>query len=350
MAKSRKRARDAGLKIGHLASGPLGAITDVKGLAVGHCTLREGQRLNTGVTAILPHAGDVFRLRPPAGFWSGNGFGKFVGSTQIEELGEIETPILLTNTLSTPECAAALIEWTLARASDARSVNSVVGETNDGILNDIRARAITSAHAREALECAQGGGVPEGAVGAGAGVIAFGWKGGIGTASRVAETPAGAFTIGVLVQTNYGGRLTIAGAQIGKKMPPPPMIVRPGTGSAIVIVATDAPLSDRSLTRVARRALFGLARTGSIMAHGSGEYALAFSTHPDALRDQQAPPQVLRPDIHGEAITPIFDAVVEAVEESVVNALFMAETVSGDRATAFAIDIDRVAELVSASS
>ncbi len=270
------RARDFGIAPGPMPTGPLNAITDVPGVAVGQVTLDRGDTIRTGVTAILPHAGNIFAEKVPGGIFVANGFGKLMGLSQVRELGEIETPILLTNTLNVPEAAAAIIEHTLSQPGNegVRSVNAVVGETNDGGLNDIRARALSIADARRAIAEARPGPVQEGAVGAGRGTIAFGYKGGIGTSSR--RTPEG-FTVGVLVQSNYGGRLILAGVPI----PPPPGKTAArvsADGSIMIVVATDAPLSDRNLTRLAARAMAGLARTGSAFSNGSGDYAIAFST------------------------------------------------------------------------
>lgn len=348
------RARDVGIAPGPLPTGPLNAITDVAGVMVGQVTLDRGDSIRTGVTAILPHGGNLFADKVPAGIFVANGFGKLMGSTQVKELGEIETPILLTNTLNVPEAAAAIIEHTLGQPGNqaVRSVNAVVGETNDGGLNDIRARAITVADARRAIAEARPGPVLEGAVGAGRGTIAFGYKGGIGTSSRV--TPEG-YTVGVLVQSNYGGRLILAGVPI-----PPPA---PGTlgktaarvsadGSIMIVVATDAPLSDRNLTRLAMRAMAGLARTGSAFSNGSGDYAIAFSTA-DSVRRTPARRATITayPEVGNDAITPLFIAAADATEEAIASSLLMAETViSRDPVTretrrAVAVDPDLVKEL-----
>jgi D-aminopeptidase len=319
------RARDIGIAPGPLPTGPLNAITDVAGVRVGHVTINRGDNIRTGVTAILPHGGNIFADKVPAGIFVANGFGKLMGSTQVRELGEIETPILLTNTLNVPEAAAAIIEHTLAQAGNegVRSVNAVVGETNDGGLNDIRARAVTIADARRTIADATTGPVPEGAVGAGRGTIAFGYKGGIGTSSRV--TPQG-FTVGVLVQSNYGGRLILAGVPI----PPPPAAPPPSAdGSIMIVVATDAPLSDRNLTRLAARAMAGLARTGSAFSNGSGDYAIAFSTHADMRRTPTRRAQATAyPEIGNDQISPLFVAVADATEEAILNSLMTAQPVS----------------------
>lgn len=329
----RPRAREAGITIGILPPGPLNAITDVAGVAVGHLTLIEGGTIRTGVTAVLPHAGNLYQDKVPAGFAVGNGYGKFIGSTQIEELGEIESPILLTNTLSVAEAASAAVDWTLRQPGNeaVRSVNAVVGETNDGVLNDIRARRITREHGLAALAEARGGPVAEGNVGAGTGTIAFGWKGGVGTSSRRLPARLGGNTVGVLVQTNYGGVLSVGGVPIGQLLGRhflrDELQAGSADGSVIVVIATDAPLSDRNLERLARRAFLGIGRTGSPMTNGSGDYAVAFSTHPEVRRTAQrraaAGPVA---DLPNERVSPLFQAVVEATEEAVLNSMFAAET------------------------
>ncbi|MGP1281878.1 MAG: DmpA family aminopeptidase [Parasphingopyxis sp.] len=352
----RPRARDAGIEIGVLAPGPLNAITDVAGVSVGHVTLVEGDAIRTGVTAVLPHGGNPYRDKVPAGFAVGNGFGKFAGSTQIAELGEIETPILLTNTLSVPEAMAGAIGWTLRQPGneDVRSVNAVVGETNDGFLNDIRVRRVTPDHAIAAIEAARGGAVAEGSVGAGTGTIAFGWKGGIGTSSRRLPASWGGYTVGVLVQTNYGGILAVdgvpAGEALGQYMFAEELADRSGDGSVIVVVATDAPLSDRNLTRLARRAFLGIGRTGSPMTNGSGDYAIAFSTADSVRRspERRASPAAIE-DMPNARMTPLFQAVVEATEEAVLNSLFAADAMDGHRGRIEALPVDRVTELVAAA-
>lgn len=325
----RPRCRDLGIAPGSLAPGALNAITDVAGVGVGQVTLIEGEAVRTGVTAITPHADNPFQEKTPAGFASGNGFGKFAGSTQIEELGEIETPIVLTNTLSVAEALAGAISWTLARPGNGRvvSVNAVVGETNDGYLNDIRGRHVSPAHVVQAIAAASGGPVAEGCVGAGTGTQAFGWKGGIGTSSRLAA----GFTLGVLVQTNYGGSLCVDGVAVGRLLHPPPKPRESeGDGSVVVVLATDAPLSDRNLRRLAGRAFLGLARTGSWMANGSGDYAIAFSAAEAVRRTpsrrKSAGPY---PDLANEAMSPLFQAAVEATEEAVLNAMLQAVTTRG---------------------
>lgn len=332
-----QRAREAGVTIGVLPSGPLNSITDVDGVEVGHVTIEEGKDIHTGVTAILPHGGNVFRSRVPAGFVAFNAFGKFVGSTQVAELGEIETPIMLTNTLNVPEAAAAAIEWTLARPGNeaVRSVNAVVGETNDGVLNDIRRRRVTAADARRAIDAAKGGAVEEGSVGAGTGTVAFGFKGGIGTASRRLPSAMGGWTLGVLVQSNYGGVLNIAGVPVGIRLGRHAFAGGgdrdTADGSVIVVIATDAPLSDRNLRRIAERAFIGIGRTGSSFSNGSGDYAIAFSTNPAVRREEGSAATAKIADLRNEELSPLFQAVAEATEEAVVNSLFAGKTVEGHR-------------------
>jgi D-aminopeptidase len=348
----RPRAREAGIEIGILAPGPLNAITDVAGVAVGHVTRIEGKSVRTGVTAILPHGGNLYQEKVPAGFAVANGYGKFMGSTQIEELGEIETPILLTNTLSVPEAAAGTVEWTLAQTGneDVRSVNAVVGETNDGFLNDIRARTVTKADAIHAIDAARGGPVEEGAVGAGTGTVAFGWKGGIGTSSRRLPEKLGGYTVGVLVQSNYGGVLSVGGVQVGQALGQyylkDELHSASGDGSVIIVVATDAPLSDRNLTRLARRAFLGIARTGSPITNGSGDYAVAFSTNPAVRRTPERRGAVSAiEELPNERVSPLFEAVVEATEEAVLNSLFKARDVDGHRGHIDALPVGKVVTL-----
>ena len=351
-ASERPRVRAAGIEIGILAPGPLNAITDVEGVRVGHLTLIEGRSVRTGVTAILPHGGNLYQDKVPAGFAVANGYGKFMGSTQIAELGEIETPILLTNTLSVPEAAAAIIDWTLRQPGneEVRSVNAVVGETNDGFLNDIRARRVRREDGLAAIAAARGGPVREGAVGAGTGTVAFGWKGGIGTSSRRLPPQLGGWTVGVLVQTNYGGVLDIAGVPVGQALGQ--YYLRDetrsaaGDGSVIIVVATDAPLSDRNLERLARRAFLGIGRTGSPITNGSGDYAVAFSTHAGVRRTaaRRAAPSAIE-DLPNEQVSPLFEAVVEATEEAVVNSLFAAEAMDGDHGRIEALPVEEVVRL-----
>ncbi len=333
------RARDHGIKIGILKPGPNNAVTDVEGVKVGHYTLVQGENVRTGVTAVLPHAGNIFQEKVPAAVYIGNGFGKLAGFTQVEELGNIETPIILTNTLSVPTAADALIDFTLSFAEnkEVRSVNPVVGETNDGWLNDIQGRHIKKGHVLAAIKNASAGVVEEGAVGAGTGTVCFGFKGGIGTSSRVLPEKLGGYTVGVLVQTNFGGILRVDGVPVGielgqyylKEEIPAAESSSPSVpdGSCMIVVLTDAPLEPRNLKRLAKRASLGLARTGGIMRNGSGDYVIAVSTA-EHLRipykyDSASPfkqMKVLRNDV----MSPLFLAVVEAVEEAVLNSLFAA--------------------------
>lgn len=352
----RPRAREAGIVVGVLPTGPLNAITDVGGVTVGHSTVVRGQDVRTGVTAILPHGGNLFQEKVPAAIVVANGFGKLMGSTQVRELGEIETPILLTSTLSVPRVADALIEWMLARPGNeqVRSINPVVAETNDGYLNDGRGRHNGRAEVAGALESARGGRVEEGNVGAGTGTVAFGFKGGIGTASRVTPRAEGGYTVGVLVQSNFGGVLTIAGAPVGRELGryylrdqiegPAPRAGGPGDaadGSIIVVVATDAPLDARNLERLAARALLGLARTGGAGSNGSGDYAIAFSTFAaNRIRAVEGPRAVTV--LGNESTSPLFLAAIEATEEAIYNSLFQARTTTGrDGHVVEALPLDR---------
>lgn len=348
-AEANPRAREAGVVIGVLPPGPLDAITDVAGVKVGQVTLVKGRDLHTGVTAILPHGGNLFQDKVPAGFFVANAFGKFMGSTQVVELGEVETPILLTNTLNVAEAGAAAVEWTLSQPGNeqVRSVNAVVGETNDGFLSDIRGRHVTIADAKRAIETAKAGPVEEGAVGAGTGTVAFGFKAGIGTSSRRLPASLGGWTVGVLVQANYGGVLTIAGVPVGVKLGQydfkAEVEAHKADGSVVVIVATDAPVSDRNLKRIAERAFAGIARTGSSFSNGSGDYALAFSTAESVRRtpERRATPQPIL-DLPNDKVSPLFEAVIEATEEAAVNSLFAGTRVVGNQGTIEALPLDRV--------
>jgi D-aminopeptidase len=350
---SRCRARDLGLTLGVLPPGPLNAITDVAGVLVGHHTLVEGEDIRTGVTAVLPHPGNLFQERVPAGLAVGNGFGKLTGSTQLVELGELETPVLLTNTLAVPEAAAALIEHTLAQPGNEAvgSVNPVVGETNDGFLNNIRARRLTTADMRAAIAAASSGSVTEGAVGAGTGTVAFGWKGGIGTSSRHLPASLGGWTVGALVQTNFGGVLQMGGYPVGQALGQyylKDALDQAADGSILILLATDAPLSDRNLTRLARRGLAGLARTGAAFSDGSGDYALAFSTAEGVRRTAERRNQVtLYPEVPNSLLSPLFLAAIEATEEAILNSLCMAESMSGHRGRVESLPLDRVREILS---
>jgi D-aminopeptidase len=375
---NRPRARDAGVKIGVLPTGPLNAITDIAGVAVGHTTIIRGDNIRTGVTAILPHAGNLFREKVPGAIFVGNGFGKLTGSTQVNELGEIETPILLTSTLSVPRVADALLDYMLALPGNeaVQSVNPIVAETNDGYLNDIRGRHITRDDVLNAIKNAKGGAVDEGSVGAGTGTVAFGFKGGIGTSSRKLPAALGAHTVGVLVQTNFGGVLTINGAPVGRELDQyylreelrgrnsgpcrvddKPNLKDAGLcreeadGSIIMVIATDAPVDARQLKRMAARAMMGLARTGAAGSNGSGDYAIAFSTSPEvriqtlsdaSSRNVPRNTKVLSND----AMSPLFLAVIEATEEAIYNSLFRATTTTGRGHTVEALPLDRTIEIL----
>ena len=344
--------RDYGIRIGVLQPGKWNAITDVPGVLVGQKTLAEGNDVRTGVTAILPYAGNIFQDKVPAAAYVGNGFGKLTGTTQIAELGNIETPIVLTNTLSVPTAADALIDYTFSfpANADVMSVNPVVGETNDGYLNDIRGRHVTPADAVAAIEAARGGPVQEGAVGAGTGTVAFGWKGGIGTSSRKLPASLGGWTVGVLVQTNYGGVLQVGGVpigqQLGKYFLKDELSKGSADGSCIVVIATDAPLSDRNLERLAHRGPLGIARTGSPMTNGSGEYAIAFSTSLDVRRtpERRAKPSPIVA-LPNDLISPLFEAAVEAAEEAAINSLFAATAMDGNGHHIDALPVDEVIKL-----
>ncbi len=336
-AAERPRARDLGLVVGILPPGPLNAITDVEGVRVGHATVVEGDSVRTGVTAIVPHGGNVFRERVPAAIHVGNGFGKLLGVTQVRELGELETPILLTCTLCVWEAADAMVDILLSQPDmqDVRSINPVVGETNDGFLNDIRNRPIRREHVFQALAEASTGPVAEGSVGAGTGTRAFGWKGGIGTSSRRLPASLGGYTVGVLIQSNFGGVLTINGAPVGREFGQYAFqraLGQSADGSIMMVVATDAPLDARNLERLAKRALVGLARTGASMTNGSGDYVIAFSTIFDPGRRL----------VDNNAMSPLFQAVAESTEEAVYNSLFRATTVEGHRGTVEALPLEEV--------
>ncbi|MFL5569599.1 MAG: P1 family peptidase [Gemmatimonadaceae bacterium] len=352
-AQTRPRARELGVAPGVFSPGPLNAITDVAGVLVGQVTVTESDSVRTGVTAILPHAGNLFLQRVPAAIVVGNGFGKLLGSTQVNELGELETPILLTCTLCVWKAADAMVEWMLAKDSmqNVRSINPVVGETNDGYeLNvAIRSRPITPAHVRQALTSARSGPVEEGSVGAGTGTRAFEWKGGIGTSSRRVPASVGGWTVGVLVQSNFGGVLQIMGAPVGRELGRHKFssAMREKTdGSIMIVVATDAPLSDRNLKRLASRALMGLARTGSIASNGSGDYVISFSTATSVRRPRDAARLTTTEIGNTEELSALYEAVIEATEEAIYNSLFKATTMRGKGGTVEAIPIDRVKEIL----
>lgn len=349
--ESRPRAREVGVAPGILPPGPLNAITDVPGVRVGQVTVREGDSIRTGVTAVLPHGGNLYRDKVPAALHVGNGFGKLMGVTQIRELGEIETPVVLTCTLCVPRVADAVLDHTLAQNPDARSVNAVVGETNDGFLNDIRSRPVRAEHVLRALREASGGPVEEGAVGAGTGTVAFGWKGGIGTSSRRLPASLGGYTVGVLVQSNFGGVLQVMGAPVGEELGQYFLRDRldrgDADGSIMIVVATDAPLTPRALERLASRATLGLARTGSPMTNGSGDYVIAFSTAEGVRRTPER-----RGALHtlevlpNDLLSPLFQATVEATEEAIYNSLFRATTTRGHRGTIEALPLEPTLEVL----
>ena len=365
-----ERARDLGIHTGILPTGELNAITDVDGVEVGHHTIIDGEDIRTGVTAILPHSGNLFRDRVPAAVYVGNGFGKALGFTQVQELGELETPIALTNTLSIFSAANGVADYVLNLPfnEDVRSVNPVVGETNDAYLNDIRARVIGIDHVRMAIEAAEAGPVAEGNIGAGTGTSALGFKGGIGTASRVLPDDQGGYTLGVLVQSNFGGILTINGAPVGEELNNHYLAQNnsgtetdgfadlSGTdgydfdtdGSIMIVVATDAPITSRNLERLAKRAFMGITRVGGFASNGSGDYVIAFSTADDVRIniDDESSTQS-NTELKNNAMTPLFLAAVEATEEAILNSLFMAETMEGtEERVREALPIDDVLEIL----
>ncbi len=354
----RPRVSDIGLKVGILPTGPLDAITDVAGVAVGSTTIIRGDNIRTGVTAILPHAGNLYREKVPAGIFVGNGFGKLTGSTQVDEMGDIETPILLTSTTSVPRVADALISYMLALPGneDVLSINPVIGETNDGYLSDIRGRHISPEDVFAAIRNAKGGSVEEGDVGAGTGTVAFGWKGGIGTASRRLPAGLGGYTVGVLVQTNFGGVLNIAGAPVGEilgqyylrqEISQARSVKDKADGSCMIVVATDAPLEARNLKRLGARAWLGVARTGSSASNGSGDYAIAFSTAAQVrehTRDKALTRNVEL--VTNDSISPLFLAAIEATEEAVYNSMFKATTMTGNGHTVEALPMEKIVAIL----
>jgi len=352
-AQTRPRARDLGIVAGTMAPGALDAITDVAGVRVGHTTLVDGDSVRTGVTAIVPHDGNVFQDKVAGAVFVGNAFGKLAGSTQVAELGTIETPIVLTNTLAVGVAVDAVVRYTLAQPGNERvqSVNALVGETNDGGLNDIRGLHVKTEHVLDAIRNARSGPVSEGSIGAGTGTIAFGWKGGIGTSSRKTTT---GYVVGVLAQTNFGGNLTIAGVPIYRSLQPPgrraalaaPARVDAADGSCMLVVATDAPLDARDLRSLAARAVFGLGRTGSSYSNGSGDFAIAFSTSAEVRSRFGESAARAHTTLPTDATSPFFEAALEATEEAVYNSLFQATTVTSRFGSAEAIPIDRVRELL----
>ncbi|CAG5073683.1 Beta-peptidyl aminopeptidase BapA [Dyadobacter sp. CECT 9623] len=330
---SQNRPRDLGIKIGVLPVGALNAITDVPGVKVGQVTLTEGADVRTGVTAIVPHDGNLFQQKVQAAMYIGNGFGKMTGYSQVEELGTIESPIVLTNTLSVPTAADAIIDWTLGQKGNesVRSVNPVVGETNDGFLNDIRGRHVRKEHILNALAQAENGAVAEGNVGAGTGTVCFGWKGGIGTASRKLPQKLGGYTVGVLVQTNFGGVLKVNGVPVGQELGQyafKEQLDKSSDGSCMMVLATDAPLDARNLKRLAKRVFLGMAQTGGIAANGSGDYVIAFSTANRVLHDAPEPTATAT-FLTNDVVSPLFMAAMESTEEAIINSLFMAKTMEG---------------------
>ncbi|WP_242927575.1 DmpA family aminopeptidase [Pontibacter vulgaris] len=351
--QERRRAREYGLKIGVLPTGKYNAITDVPGVKVGHTTLIQGNNIRTGVTAILPHEGNLFQHKVPAAVYVGNGFGKLAGSTQVQELGNLETPIILTNTLSVGTALNAVVDHTLKQPGneEVRSVNALIGETNDGYLNDIRGRHISETHVTQSIKQAKTGAVAEGNVGAGTGTVCFGFQGGIGTSSRRLPEKLGGYTIGVLVQTNFGGVLQIDGVPVGEELGQyflSQQIKDSADGSCMIVVATDAPLDARNLERLAKRAMLGLGKTGGIASNGSGDYVIAFSANP-AIRvphtssDKTQTGTYLRND----EISPLFMAAIEATEEAIINSLFKAETMEGaDNHKVEALPIDKVVKIL----
>jgi len=346
-----QKLRDFGVKIGVLPVGKNNAITDVKGVKVGQVTLVEGDNIRTGVTAIMPHDGNLFQQKVPAAIELGNGFGKLIGYSQVAELGNLETPIVLTNTLNVSTAAAALVEWALNQKGNenVRSVNPVVGETNDSYLNDIRGRYVKQSDVVAALSKATSDKVEEGNVGAGTGTVCFGWKGGIGTSSRKLPQALGGYTVGVLVQTNFGGVLEVAGVPVGVELGKysfKETLDKSGDGSCMIVVATDAPLDARNLQRLAKRALIGLGKTGGIMANGSGDYVIAFSTAytiPYESKSKFEEQKLLRND----DISPLYLAVIEATEEAILNSLFAAQTINGFQGhTVEKLPVEKVLEVM----
>lgn len=349
LGQPRGRAREYDLRIGVMHPGALNAITDVTGVKVGHTTINRGD-IHTGVTAILPHTGNIFQQKVPAAVFVGNGFGKLAGTTQVMELGNLETPVILTNTLSVSTAIDAVVGYTLALPGNEKvqSVNAVVGETNDGYLSDIRGRHVTRDDVLNAIQTASGGAVAEGNVGAGTGTVCFEWKGGIGTSSRVLSEKSGGYTVGVLVQTNFGGVLQVDGLPVGEALKAHDLTSESTDGSCMIVVATDAPLDARNLERLAKRAFMGLARTGGIASNGSGDYVIAFSTAESLrVRHLSAHPTQTVSLLTNDEMTPLFAAAIEATEEAIINSLFKAETMIGkeDRMVK-ALPIEEVLKLV----
>ena len=348
-----QRPRDLGIIFGILEPGTNNAITDVNGVIVGHTTLIHGDSIRTGVTAILPHSGNIYQKKVPAAIYIGNGFGKLAGYSQVKELGNIETPIVLTNTLSVPTAANALVSYMLALEGNenVRSVNPVVGETNDGRLNDIRGRHVKEEHVIASIENAQPGNITEGNVGAGTGTVCFGFKGGIGTASRVLPKSLGGYTVGVLVQTNFGGILEIIGVPVGKELGNyyfKDELMQKSDGSCMMVVITDAPLDSRNLERVAKRAMMGLAKTGGIASNGSGDYVIALSNYEYNLIPDSSDSDTYNPVLlHNDRLSPLFLATIEATEEAIINSLFAAENMKGfEGKEVGSLPVDKVIEIM----
>ncbi len=356
LAEDRPRARDIGLAVGIFPTGILNAITDVAGVKVGHATIVDGDDIRTGVTAIVPGPGNLYTRPVPAWIHVGNGYGKLIGETQAREFGEIETPILLTCTLCVWSAANALKDWVYEQPGmGEHTVNPVVGETNDSRVNNMWADPVQSEHVFAALAAANDGPVEEGSVGAGTGTQAFGWKGGIGTSSRVLPATLGGYTVGALVQTNYGGVLTMNGAPVGRELAnysyrrdlvAAGRETRQEDGSIMMVLATDAPLNARSLDRLAMRAMMGLARTGSFASNGSGDYVIAFSTHPDVRRPRESDSPVTTPSLVNASMSPLFAAAAEATEEAIYNAILKATTVSSSRGSLEGIPVDDVVRIL----
>jgi len=346
---SQQRLRELGIEIGVLPTGKYNSITDVAGVMVGNTTIMKGDSVRTGVTAILPHSGNIFQEKVPAAIYVGNGFGKLAGSTQVNELGNIETPIILTNTLSVATAMDAVISYTLKQPGneDVQSVNAVVGETNDGYLNDIRGMHVKAEDVLRAIKNAEPGAVKEGNVGAGTGTVAFGFKGGLGTSSRKLPESMGGYTLGVIVQSNFGGVLQIAGVNVGKELRQfsfSDQLLNNVDGSCMIVVATDAPLDHRNLERLAKRAFLGIAKTGGIVSNGSGDYVIAFSTAtgnriPFRTRSNLQKMEV----VPNDRMSPLFMAAIEATEEAILNSLFMAEGIKGKEGRVIeALPMDKV--------
>ena len=353
IAHSQHRLRDLGVEIGVLSTGKLNAITDVSGIKVGHSTLIDGDSIRTGITAIIPHSGNIFQEKVPAAVYIGNGFGKLSGSTQINELGNLETPIILTNTLSVATAMNAVIRYTLDMKGNeqVQSVNAVVGETNDGYLNDIRDQSVKIEDVISAIENARENNTEEGNVGAGTGTVCFGFKGGIGTSSRILPENLGGYTVGVLVQTNFGGVLQIAGVPVGKELKKFSFsneLLNNVDGSCMIVVATNAPLDNRNLERIAKRAFLGLAKTGGIASNGSGDYVIAFSTAPGMRIPHKTNSKLQKQEeVPNDLMSPLFMAAIEATEEAILNSLFMAETTTGYKNhTIEALPLKKVIEIL----